>query len=188
MIMIFFPARFAVFVTLSPYPGPKSVKVGSAAAWFTALVSAEMSAPEDELELPDDDDPALCGLELELEVLDEQPARASPPTTSTGTTFRRRNLALRTFSPSRIHLYGHVCSLLSRAKGCTCTACARSKIILPRDNVNSMVTEFAYRFGHYCQTSSGYHGKLSPQHIASSRWSNANSKTANIHGLYARYK
>jgi hypothetical protein len=123
-----------------------------------------MSAPEDELELPDDDDPALDGLELEL--LDEQPARASPPTTSTGITFRRRNLALRTFSPSRIHLFGHVCSLLSRAKGCTCTACACSKIILPRDNVNTAVLEFAYRFGHYRQTSSGDHGKLSPQHIA----------------------
>jgi len=40
-----------------------------------------------------------------------------------------------------------------------------------------MVIEFAYRFGHYRQTSSNYHGKLSPQHIAL-RWSNANSKTA----------
>jgi len=27
--------------------------------------------------------------------------------------------------------------------------------------------EFAYRFGHYRQTSSGDHEKLSPQHIAS---------------------
>jgi hypothetical protein len=64
------------------------------------------------LEPLDDDDPALVAPELELELLDEQPARASPPTTSTGTTFRRRNLAVRTISPSRIHLYGHVCSLL----------------------------------------------------------------------------
>jgi len=36
-----------------------------------------------------------------------------------------------------------------------------------RGNVNSLVTEFAYRFGLYRETSSGYHGKLSPQHIAS---------------------
>ena len=54
---------------------------------------------------------------------------------------------------------------LSRAKGCTCTVCARSKIIVARGNVNSLVTEFAYRFGLYRETSSGYHGKLSPQHI-----------------------
>jgi hypothetical protein len=146
-----------------------------------------MSALEDELELLDDDDPALGGVELELELLDEQPARASPPTTSTGITFRRRSLALRIFSPSRIHLFGHVCSLLSRAKGCTCTACARSKIILPRDNVNSLVVEFAYRFGHYRQTSSGDHGKLSSQHIAP-HWSNVDSKTVNIRGFYARHK
>jgi hypothetical protein len=145
-----------------------------------------MSALEDELELPDDDDPALCVVELEL--LDEQPARASPPTTSTGITFRRRNLAVRTISPSRIHLYGHVCSLLSCAKGCTCTACARSKIIVPRCNVNTVAIEFAYRFGHYRQTSSGDHGKLSPQHIASARRSNVNSKTTNIRGFYERHK
>jgi hypothetical protein len=91
------------------------LKLGIAAAWLTALVSAETSAPEDELELPDADEPPACGVELELELLDEQPARASPPTTSTGITFRRRNLALRTISPSRILFYGHVYSLLSRA-------------------------------------------------------------------------
>jgi hypothetical protein len=51
-----------------------------------------------------------------------------------------------------------------------------------------MAIEFAYRFGHYRQTSSGDHGKLSPQHIASARWSNVNSKTANIRGFYARHK
>jgi hypothetical protein len=38
---------------------------------------------------------------------------------------------------------------------------------VPSGNVNSVVTEFAYRFGHYRQTNSGDHGKLSPQHIAS---------------------
>jgi hypothetical protein len=59
---------------------------------------------------------------------------------------------------------------------------------VPSGNVNSMVIEFAYRFGHYRQTSSGDHGKLSPQHIASARWSNVNSKTVNIHVFYARHK
>jgi hypothetical protein len=38
---------------------------------------------------------------------------------------------------------------------------------VPTGNVNSVVAVFAYRFGHYRQTSSGDHGKLSPQHIAS---------------------
>jgi hypothetical protein len=37
---------------------------------------------------------------------------------------------------------------------------------VPSGNVNSVVVEFAYLFGHYRQTSSGDHGKLSPQHIA----------------------
>jgi hypothetical protein len=37
---------------------------------------------------------------------------------------------------------------------------------VPSGNVNSVVAEFAYRFGLYRQTSSGDHGKLSPQHIA----------------------
>jgi len=40
------------------------------------------------------------------------------------------------------------------------------KIVWPRENVNSPVFEFGYRFGHYCQTSSGHYAKLSPQHIA----------------------
>jgi len=57
---------------------------------------------------------------------------------------------------------------------------------VPSGNVNSVVIEFAYRFGHYRQTSSGGHGKLSPQHIASARPSNVNSKTVNIHGFYVR--
>jgi hypothetical protein len=38
---------------------------------------------------------------------------------------------------------------------------------VPSGNVNTVAIEFAYRFGHYRQTSSGDHGKLSPQHIAS---------------------
>ena len=40
------------------------------------------------------------------------------------------------------------------------------KVVWPRENVNSLIFEFGYRFGHYCQTSSGHYGKLSPQHIA----------------------
>jgi hypothetical protein len=59
---------------------------------------------------------------------------------------------------------------------------------VPSGNVNSVVVEFAYRFGHYRQTSSGDHGKLSPQHIALRCQSNVNSKTANIRGFYARHK
>jgi hypothetical protein len=59
---------------------------------------------------------------------------------------------------------------------------------VPRGNVNSVGIEFAYRFGHYRQTSSGDHGKLSPQHIASAHRSNVNSKTADIRGFYARHK
>ena len=43
------------------------------------------------------------------------------------------------------------------------------KLVSPRDNVNSLIFEFGSRFGHYCQTSIGYHRKLSPQHIAPSR-------------------
>ena len=61
------------------------------------------------------------------------------------------------------------------------------KVVWPRENVNSMVIEFAYRFGHYRQTSSACYAKLSPRHIAP-HWSNLNSKTANIHGSYAQYK
>jgi hypothetical protein len=57
----------------------------------------------------------LEGVELELELagLDEQPATANPPTTSTGITVRRRNLDLRIFSPSPTH-FVHVCSPLYR--------------------------------------------------------------------------
>jgi hypothetical protein len=40
------------------------------------------------------------------------------------------------------------------------------KLVSPRENVNSLTFEFGYRFGHYCQTSSWYYEKLSPQHIA----------------------
>ena len=40
------------------------------------------------------------------------------------------------------------------------------KVVWPRGNVNSLVFEFGYRFGHYSQTSSGHYGKLSSQHIA----------------------
>ena len=61
------------------------------------------------------------------------------------------------------------------------------KLVSPRENVNSLTFEFGYRFGHYCQTSSWYYEKLSPQHIAP-RPSNLNSKTANIHGPYVRHK
>ncbi|HEX6527542.1 MAG TPA: hypothetical protein VF070_47135 [Streptosporangiaceae bacterium] len=61
------------------------------------------------------------------------------------------------------------------------------KLVSPREKVNSLVFEFGYRFGHYCQTSSGHHAKLSPQHIAP-RQPNVNSKSANIHGSYAQYK
>ena len=39
------------------------------------------------------------------------------------------------------------------------------KLVSPREKVNSLVFEFGYRFGHYRQTSSGDHEKLSPQHI-----------------------
>ena len=31
------------------------------------------------------------------------------------------------------------------------------KVVWPRDNVNSTVLEFGYRFGHYCQTSSSHY-------------------------------
>jgi hypothetical protein len=61
------------------------------------------------------------------------------------------------------------------------------KVVWARENVNSLLFEFGYRFGHYCQTSSGHHGKLSPQHIAPFR-SNMDSKTVDIHGPYAQYK
>jgi hypothetical protein len=59
---------------------------------------------------------------------------------------------------------------------------------VPSGNVNSVVAVFAYRFGHYRQTSSGGHGKLSPQHIAAACRSNVNSTTADIRGFYARHK
>ena len=62
------------------------------------------------------------------------------------------------------------------------------KLVSVRENVNSLVFEFGYRFGHYCQTSSWYYEKLSPQHIASACRSNVNSKTADIRGFYARHK
>ena len=39
------------------------------------------------------------------------------------------------------------------------------KLVSVHENVNSLVFEFGYRFGHYCQTSSWYYEKLSPQHI-----------------------
>ena len=39
------------------------------------------------------------------------------------------------------------------------------KLVSPRDNVNSLIFEFGYRFDHYCQTSSSCPRNLSPQHI-----------------------
>jgi hypothetical protein len=61
------------------------------------------------------------------------------------------------------------------------------KVVWRRGNVNSMVIEFAYRFGHYCRTSSGYYATCRHSTLAS-HWSNVNSKTADIHGSYAQYK
>ena len=73
------------------------LKLGIAAAWFTALVSPAMSALEDVAELLDD--VVLCGaeleLELELELLDEHaasstaaPAAAAPNATRDARGFR----------------------------------------------------------------------------------------------------
>jgi hypothetical protein len=72
------------------------LKLGIAAAWFTALVSAERFALEDVPELLADV-PVLCGaeLELELELLDEHaasstaaPAAAAPNATRDARRFR----------------------------------------------------------------------------------------------------
>jgi hypothetical protein len=105
-----------VFATVPPYWAAYVLKLGTAAAAFTALLSAERFALEDDALVVDVavlEGVELDEVELVLEPPEEQPATASPPTTSTGITVRRRNLDLRTFSPSPTN-FVHVCSPLYR--------------------------------------------------------------------------